>query len=194
MAMNLLFDILGEEGNRVRRPRVHYDRSSPLADLNDDQLRARYRFGRAGIEFIIGIVRDRLEYPTKRSNALSVEMQVLIALRFYATGTFQQVVGDTIMADKSTVSRVIRKVSEVLSSLIPQFIKWPVNRQDKLKIQQGFYQHGGFPGVVGSIDGTHIRIQAPTKDEPNFVNRKGYHSINVQAVCDHEENIGQSII
>ena len=30
------------------------------------------------------------------------------------------------------------------------------------------------------VDGTFIRIQAPNKDEQDFVNRKGYHSLNVQ--------------
>ena len=40
----------------------------------------------------------------------------------------------------------------------------------------------GFPNVVGAVDGTHVKIQAPTKDEDDYVNRKGYHSINVQ-VC-----------
>jgi len=39
----------------------------------------------------------------------------------------------------------------------------------------------GFPYVVGCV-----RIQAPKVDEPAFVNRKGVHSINMQAVCDHK--------
>ncbi|XP_071118585.1 putative nuclease HARBI1 [Haliotis cracherodii] len=60
-------------------------------------------------------------------------------------------------------------------------------------VQDGFFALGGFPSVLGCIDGTHIRIQAPTRDEPAFVNRKGYHSINVQAVCDHEERSPTSI-
>ena len=34
------------------------------------------------------------------------------------------------------------------------------------------------------IDGTHVRIQSPSNNEPNYVNRKGYHSVNVQIVCD----------
>ncbi|CAH3044736.1 unnamed protein product, partial [Porites lobata] len=37
-----------------------------------------------------------------------------------------------------------------------------------------------FPGVVGCIDGTHVRIQAPNKNENDYVNRKGFHSINAQ--------------
>ncbi len=42
----------------------------------------------------------------------------------------------------------------------------------------------GFPGVVGAIDGTHVRIISPTVNEEAYVNRKGFHSINVQVVFD----------
>ncbi|XP_053379515.1 putative nuclease HARBI1 [Mercenaria mercenaria] len=42
----------------------------------------------------------------------------------------------------------------------------------------------GFPNVLGAIDCTHVKIQAPTDNEGDYVNRKGYHSINVQMVCD----------
>ena len=42
-----------------------------------------------------------------------------------------------------------------------------------------FYSLGRFPGVIGAIDGTRIPIIAPSEDEHLFVNRKGFHSINV---------------
>ena len=51
-----------------------------------------------------------------------------------------------------------------------------------------FYNKYGFPGVVGCVDCTHVAIVPPKKNCPTYpehiyVNRKGYHSINVQIVC-----------
>ena len=41
-------------------------------------------------------------------------------------------------------------------------------------------------GVVGAIDGTYIAIPGPTQHQENYINRKGFHSIVAQVVCDHE--------
>lgn len=41
-----------------------------------------------------------------------------------------------------------------------------------------------FPGIVGVIDGTHIAILKPREEEHAYINRKGFHSLNAQIVCD----------
>ena len=82
------------------------------------------------------------------------------------------------------MSRVVQDTTAALCQIQNEFIKWPRRDAEKNKIKAGNYRIGGFPNVIGAIDGTHIRIQAPTIDEASYVNRKGYHSINVQAVCD----------
>ena len=46
------------------------------------------------------------------------------------------------------------------------------------------FEEGGFPGVVGLIDGTHISIRAPMEEPEAYINRKTFHSINVQVICD----------
>jgi len=41
-----------------------------------------------------------------------------------------------------------------------------------------FYAIAGFPSIVGIVDGTHVRIQAPSLvTERDCVNRKNQHSI-----------------
>ena len=174
--------------NEQRQPR-NYCLNENRLDLTDEQLCDRYRFGGVSINYLLDIFGDELRRKTNRSHALKPIDQLLIALRFYASGSFLQVIGDTIGVDKSTVSRVVYNVSSVLASKQGQFIKWPTEPADTNASKNSFYRRGRFPGVIGCIDGTHIRILAPHVDENDFVNRKGFHSINVQGVCNHKVTI-----
>jgi nuclease HARBI1 len=62
--------------------------------------------------------------------------------------------------------------------------------EDVRKIQHSFYNISGFPGVLGAIDGTHIRIQSPGGANAEvYRNRKGYFSINTQLICDAQLKI-----
>ncbi|KAH8026777.1 hypothetical protein HPB51_024326 [Rhipicephalus microplus] len=42
----------------------------------------------------------------------------------------------------------------------------------------------GLPDVIGAIEGCHVRITRPTACEEDYYNRKKFHSIILQAVCD----------
>ena len=41
-----------------------------------------------------------------------------------------------------------------------------------------------FPYAIGAIDCTHIEISKPVRHPDEYINRKVFHSINVQATCD----------
>ena len=170
-----------------RRERRYRPRGLNIDGLYDNELRARYRFGKNSINYLTNLLREDLVRDTQRGHALEPEQQVLIALRFFASGCFLQVIGDNFGVDKSTVSRVVRDVSLALNRKRHQFIKWPSNDEvDKNK--NNFFSQAGFPGVIGCTDCTHVRIQAPHSNENNYVSRKRYHSINVQGICDYEGN------
>ena len=52
--------------------------------------------------------------------------------------------------------------------------------QEQVSTAMGFQAIGGFPRVLGAIDGTHVAIKGPTEDEDAYVNRKNFHSLAVQ--------------
>ena len=173
-----------QQEQQQRRAR-HFRPFANIDGFTDEELRARYRFGRQSLEFIATLLSDDLRRSTRRNHAMPPLQQVLIALRFFASGSFLQVIGDTVGVDKSTVSRVVTNVSKALLARQNRFIKWPTNAEIVVNKNE-FYRRGKFPCVIGCVDGTHIRIQAPKDHENGYVNRKGFHSINVQGICNHE--------
>ena len=167
----------------LRRERVVRDRTNPLDVYNDEELIQRFRFSRVEIFSLVNELSDDLSFQTDRNAVLTPTLQLLLALLFYANGAFQNTMVDMIGVHKSTACRVIRRVSLALSRRLPRYVKLP-NEAEAIADKQRFRQASGIPGIIGCIDGTHIRIQAPSEYEHLYVNRKGYHSINVQLVCD----------
>ncbi|CAI6376781.1 unnamed protein product [Macrosiphum euphorbiae] len=65
-------------------------------------------------------------------------------------------------------------------------------------VRKKFYTKTRFPGVIGCIDCTHVALVPPSSNlnlienqhpEYIYVNRKCYHSINVQLICDSDLKI-----
>jgi len=111
-----------------------------------------------------------------------VEEQVLIALRFFACGSFYEVIADGLAVTKSTVGHVMHSVASALAGLIHQFVRFPDNEEEITQTKRKFFSIARMPNTIGVIDCTHIHIQAPREREWEFVNRKGRHSINVQLI------------
>ena len=87
------------------------------------------------------------------------------------------------------MSNIITSVTNILSEKAVNEIKMPAGA---IQLQQGmrdFHTLAGFPSVIGAIDCSHIPIKAPTDDEAIFVNRKKFHSMNIQVVCDAKRRI-----
>ncbi|KAK0151909.1 Gem-associated protein 2 [Merluccius polli] len=124
--------------------------------MEDCELIKRYRLNREGIKLVVELVRDAITSPTNRNNPISPEIKCLATLRYLATGKMQLCNADDLGISQPSVSRAINQTINTLC----------------------------MPGVVGAIDGTHIKIIAPSKDEDVFVNRKKVHSINTQIVFD----------
>ena len=56
-------------------------------------------------------------------------MQLTIAVRFYATGSFLQVIGNTFGYNKSTVLRVVHAVTNAICCHGADFLCWPTDNE-----------------------------------------------------------------
>ena len=63
-------------------------------------------------------------------------------------------------------------------------IQWPIDRR-AMEAMEGFAALKGFPHILGAIDGYHIPIKAPNFCPEIYVNRNGFHSVILQAICDN---------
>lgn len=118
---------------------------------------------------------------------ITLESKFFSALRLYATGSYQRCIGQDFNAGMSqtSVHLCIISVTNALERLSNRYIKLPNTREERNTLKVEFMNRWNFPGVIGVIDGTHIALLKPSEEEHNFINRKGFHSINVQIICDH---------
>lgn len=162
--------------------------SSSLSDLSSDEEPSQLpkRVSKDTVSLLNEKIGATLKPKTGRNKSLDSIQQILIALRFYATGTFQQVVGDCFGGiHKATISRVVKRVTDKIASLKPEYIRMPTTMAERAETKARFYAIAHFPGVIGAVDCTHVRIHSPGGENAEmFRNRKGYFSINVQVVCD----------
>lgn len=105
-----------------------------------------------------------------RSNSVSSINQLLITLHVYATDGHLLSVGDLFCVDKSTVSRIVSKVTKLIAGLQNEYIFMPRNRLEVYEMQQKFYNISGFPKIVALINDTHVKIISPGTARRNITN------------------------
>lgn len=77
----------------------------------------------------------------------------------------------------SSLHKIVKRITYFLSNLSGEVIKWPTG-EEKIEIERHF-RGKNFPGIIGIIDGSHIRIDKPQEDPDSYLNRKHFHSIQV---------------
>ncbi|XP_055852488.1 putative nuclease HARBI1 [Episyrphus balteatus] len=174
---------------RIERRRLR-DAQDPF-EMPDEQFRAVYRFTR---ECAFKLIEEMSPHMAKgqRKTFVPIPLRICTALHFFATGSFQRDVGQDFTAalSRTMVSRSVKEVSTVLQNkLMPKWIQFPTEEEyEAIKLR--FFEETGFPGVIGAVDCTHIRIKRPDAEiECAYLNRKSYHSKNVQLANKLTEKI-----
>ena len=152
--------------------------------MTDTQIVHNYRLDRESIYELCHELEAELARPTRRVHVLPVSLQVMIALRYFASGSYINVIGDAhgvskMLKKKMSVSRSIHSIAKNIGL----YIQFPMTNTERQSVMFNFYDIKEFPLVLGAVDGTLIPIKAPSVDEHLYVCRKGFHALIRASFC-----------
>ncbi|KAJ8967661.1 hypothetical protein NQ314_002696 [Rhamnusium bicolor] len=135
-----------------------------------DNCKQLLRFGNDSIDFLASqFLPENIE---TRGGALSSRQKMEILLRYFGDPGFQSGVAEDMGVHRSTVTKTVNYVMDCIIARADEWIHFPATPM---------------PTVIGALDCTHVEINKPTLHGDEYINRKGYATINVQATCNAAE-------
>ncbi|XP_065357795.1 putative nuclease HARBI1 [Calliphora vicina] len=137
------------------------------------------------------MVLDKIS-PHLKGSEIPPIIQLSTTLRVLGTGSFQGVIAKDmdISLGRSTVSTLMWKVINAIENIIcPLWIKLQMSEEEIRNSKAYFFQKFQIPGVIGCIDGTHVKLLKPSEDASLYLNRKGAFSINTLIICDYKMQV-----
>lgn len=122
---------------RERQLRI---REQPMMTMNDIEFKMKYRFSKHVMRRILDNIIHALQLNDNRNNPIEPMNQLLIAVRFYATGSMQNLLADHMKVLTASVCRIIKRVTVAIAGLSGQFIKMPETREEISLAKEKFYK------------------------------------------------------
>ncbi|CAH2004839.1 unnamed protein product [Acanthoscelides obtectus] len=144
-----------------------------------------YRMSRECFYNVLALVKEGLEKrSTNFREPICPEERLLITLRYFASGCSFKALSYYFVKGHSTVRAVVHQTAKVIwEKLQPKYMPVPTTAK-WMQIADRFHSLWNLPNCIGSIDGKHIRIQAPPRSGSAYINYKGFFSTVLLAVAD----------
>lgn len=134
---------------------------------------------------IVSQIEDEIgRQDTSMRKAISPRKRTAITLYYMSSTAEYRTIANLFGVSKSFVCLCIKDVSKAITKKLKKdFFSIPKG-EDLSEVMKLYKEKWGFPSCAGAIDGTHIPIQAPLENRTDYINRKSYHSIVLQAMVD----------
>ena len=144
-----------------------------------------FRMSRTTFLYLCNELRaDISKTDTDMRPAISVEKRVALTLWFMSTNTDYRTIGHLFGVSTASVCKIRQEVCQtIVRVLLQKYIRIPTDTALSTVVS-GFVKKG-FPQCGGVIDGCHIPIEAPQQCPADYHNRKGWHSVILQGLVDH---------
>ncbi|KAG0431024.1 hypothetical protein HPB47_022164 [Ixodes persulcatus] len=151
-------------------------RDDPFYRYDDVDFITRFRLSKDATIRLLSGIEHVIAFDGLRNCPLSPINQLLAALRFYAAGTFQVVLGDLWGVHKSTVCRVVKRVTHAIAALARDFISFPRPRRNA----------GLFPKNSTACKDSQALLEQSTA--------RTFPSSHLETVSDHQLSIRNIVV
>ncbi|KAF9797329.1 hypothetical protein SFRURICE_006311 [Spodoptera frugiperda] len=126
--------------SEIRRRAILKKSVNPM-DITDTEFKNRYRLTKNAFKFLCEQLKAKSNL--KASSRVSFELKVLRALSFYATGSYQRLVGVAKYLGQTAESKCVKEVTEALISprILITFIKFLKSRLERDAVKNKLVSH-----------------------------------------------------
>ena len=182
----IILSYLGTKRNDAVRIKDYYE--SVVPSYPSKTFKTHFRMSKTSVVKLAARL-SQSEFFIKKNTGgkqmVAISKQICIHIWYFATAEPLRTISDRFDQTESVIFTCVRRVCKALKTLASEFICWPSGQRFK-EVVDGFEAMKGLRGVVGAIDGSHIGIKGQSFCNENYINRKGWSSIILQASCDHQ--------
>uniref|UniRef100_UPI0037E91488 uncharacterized protein n=1 Tax=Semicossyphus pulcher TaxID=241346 RepID=UPI0037E91488 len=159
---------------------------SVAEQFDDEEWKAQFRISRATFDFLLeqigpAIKRRRTNYRAP----IEPRRRLAIALWWFARSGEYRSIATLFGVGIATVCIIVRQVTAaILDRMYQHYVSLPTGPRLDDTIRA--FKDRCYPQCAGAIGGTHIPIAAPRDNPDHYLNKRGWHSVILQAVVDHD--------
>ena len=167
-------------------PRIEHVLEHEFLHFSDRKWLESYRISKDMFEQLTRDLQGLQRQVTRLRNPVPVRTIVAMLLKRLGKGLDYREIGDKFGIGTSTACMKVNEATQLLVRSKIHIISRLQRGIDFQRIINGFQRKWNFPQCLGAIDGTHIPIKAPLIHHGDYYNRKSFHSVILQGVCDSQ--------
>lgn len=157
-----------------------------MADsFDDDEWKAQFRVSRATFDYLVELIGPAIKRRRTNYRApIEPRRRLAITLWWFSRSGEYRSIADMFGVGIATVCVIVRQVtSAIVERLYHRFVSLPSGQRLDDTIRA--FKDRCYPQCAGAIGVTHIPIAPPRTNPDHYINKKGWHSVILQAVVDH---------